>query len=116
MEVWKAGSLDRVSRGAAARAMPLLKVRPVTIWYQSPGYQQDLINIEIFRISFNFFYSFSFILHSRATSVWYQSLTSIRDQVIYFCFKFSTSFSNIESISATFSFPKPTQRCRVGMP
>ena len=29
----------------------------------------DLINIEIFRISFSFFYSFSFILHSRATSV-----------------------------------------------
>ena len=28
----------------------------------------DLINIEIFRISFNFFYSFSFILRSRATS------------------------------------------------
>ena len=29
----------------------------------------DLINIEIFRISFNFFYSFYFILRSRATSV-----------------------------------------------
>ena len=29
----------------------------------------DLINIEIFRISFSFFYSFSFILRSRATSV-----------------------------------------------
>ena len=42
----------------------------------------DLINIEIFRISFSFFYSFSFILRSRATSVWYQSITSIRDQVI----------------------------------
>ena len=28
----------------------------------------DLINIEIFRISFSFFYSFSFILCSRATS------------------------------------------------
>ena len=28
----------------------------------------DLINIEIFRISFSFFYSFSFILRSRATS------------------------------------------------
>ena len=28
----------------------------------------DLINIEIFRISFNFFYSFSFILRNRATS------------------------------------------------
>ena len=28
----------------------------------------DLINIEIFRISFNFFYSFYFILRSRATS------------------------------------------------
>ena len=48
----------------------------------------DLINIEIFRISFRFFYSFSFILRSRATSVWYQSLTLIRDQVIsvYFLF------------------------------
>ena len=33
----------------------------------------DLINIEKFRISFCFFYSFSFILRSRATSVWYQS-------------------------------------------
>ena len=42
----------------------------------------DLINIEIFRISFSFFYSFSFIFRSRATSVWYQSITSIRDQVI----------------------------------
>ena len=31
----------------------------------------DLINIEIFRISFSLFYSFSFILRSRATSVWY---------------------------------------------
>ena len=41
----------------------------------------DLINIEIFIISFSFFYSFSFILRSRATSVWYQSITSIRDQV-----------------------------------
>ena len=29
----------------------------------------DLINIEKFRISFRFFYSFSFILRSRATSV-----------------------------------------------
>ena len=29
----------------------------------------DLINIEIFRISFCFFYLFSFILRSRATSV-----------------------------------------------
>ena len=29
----------------------------------------DLINIEIFRISFSFFYSFSFILRSRATSL-----------------------------------------------
>ena len=37
----------------------------------------DLINIEIFRISFSFFYSFSFILRSRATSVLYQSITSI---------------------------------------
>ena len=42
----------------------------------------DLINIEIFRISFSFFYSFSFILRSRATSVWYQSITSIQDQVV----------------------------------
>ena len=42
----------------------------------------DLINIEIFRISFSFFYLFSFILRSRATSVWYQNITSIRDQVI----------------------------------
>ena len=42
----------------------------------------DLINIEKFRISFRFFYSFSFILRSRAISVWYQSITSIRDQVI----------------------------------
>ena len=42
----------------------------------------DLINIEIFRISFSFFYSFSFILRSRVTSVWYQSITSIQDQVI----------------------------------
>ena len=42
----------------------------------------DLINIEKFRISFSLFYSFSFILCSRATSVWYQSITSIRDQVI----------------------------------
>ena len=31
----------------------------------------DLINIEIFRISFSFFYSFSFILRSRATSITY---------------------------------------------
>ena len=30
----------------------------------------DLINIEKFRISFRFFYSFSFILRSRATSVY----------------------------------------------
>ena len=44
----------------------------------------DLINIEKFRISFRLFYSFSFILRSRATSVWYQSITSIRDQVIIF--------------------------------
>ena len=29
----------------------------------------DLINIEIFRIPFSFFYSFYFILRSRATSV-----------------------------------------------
>ena len=29
----------------------------------------DLINIEIFRIPFNFFYSFYFILRSRATSL-----------------------------------------------
>ena len=48
----------------------------------------DLINIEKFRISFRFFYLFSFILRGRATSVWYQSLTSIRDQVISICFKF----------------------------
>ena len=47
-----------------------------------------LINIEKLIISFRFFYSFSFILRSRATSVWYQSLTSIRDQVIFVCFKF----------------------------
>ena len=33
----------------------------------------DLINIEIFRISFSFFYLFSFILRNRATSVCYQS-------------------------------------------
>ena len=44
----------------------------------------DLINIEKFIISFRFFYSLSFILRSRATSVWYQSITSIRDQVIIF--------------------------------
>ena len=42
----------------------------------------DLINIEKFRILFSLFYSFSFILRSRATSIWYQSITSIRDQVI----------------------------------
>ena len=42
----------------------------------------DLINIEKFRISFRFFYSFSFIFRSRATSVWYQSITLIRDQAI----------------------------------
>ena len=44
----------------------------------------DLINIENLIISFRFFYSLSFILRSRATSIWYQSITSIRDQVIIF--------------------------------
>ena len=56
----------------------------------------DLINIEIFRISFSFFYSFSFILRSRATSVWYQSVTSIRPQVIFLCdLRFFNSESNL---------------------
>ena len=36
----------------------------------------DLINIEKFRISFHFFYSFSFILRSRATSVYH--LTNVK--------------------------------------
>ena len=39
------------------------------------------------RISFYLFYSFSFnfiVLRSRATSFWYQSIISIRDQVIIF--------------------------------
>ena len=48
-----------------------------------------LINIENLRISFRLFYSLSFfnfiILCSRATSIWYQSITSIRDQVIILC-------------------------------
>ena len=43
------------------------------------------------RTSFYLFYSHSFnfiVLRSRATSIWYQSLTMIRDQVIYICFWF----------------------------
>ena len=39
------------------------------------------------RTSFYLFYSFSFnfiVLRSRATSIWYQSINSIRDQVIIF--------------------------------
>ena len=52
----------------------------------------DLINIEKFIISFRFFYSFSFILRSRATSVWYQSITSIRDQVIPLLFLIRDNF------------------------
>ena len=43
------------------------------------------------RILFYLFCSLSFnfiILRNRATSIWYQSLTLIRDQVIYVCFKF----------------------------
>ena len=52
----------------------------------------DLIYIENLRISFRLFYSLSFfnfiILCSLVTSIWYQSLTSIRDQVISICFKF----------------------------
>ena len=39
------------------------------------------------RTSFYLFYSFSFnfiVLCSRDTSIWYQSITSIRDQVIIF--------------------------------
>ena len=43
----------------------------------------DLINIEKFRISFRFFYSFFFIFRSRATSVWYRSTKAIRQHL--FC-------------------------------
>ena len=40
----------------------------------------DLINIEKFRISFRFFYSFSFILRSRATSVVLEKARMMRFQ------------------------------------
>ena len=59
----------------------------------------DLINIENLRILFRFFYSFSFfnfiILRSQATSFWYQSITSIRDQVISVCFDSCSVISNL---------------------
>ena len=47
----------------------------------------DLINIKNLIILFHLFYSFSFfnfILRSRATSIWYHNITSVRDQVIIF--------------------------------
>ena len=62
----------------------------------------DLINIEKFRISFRLFYSFSFILRSRATSIWYQSITSIRDQVIILSYVNLVSESNFDPRSSYF--------------
>ena len=69
----------------------------------------DLINIDKLRISFRFFYSLSFfnfiILRSRATSVWYQSITSIRDQVIYVYFKFL--FGVFQTVGCLLNFFSP---------
>ena len=63
----------------------------------------DLINIKIFRISFNFFYSFYFILRSRVTSVWYQSLISIRDRIIFICFTFLIRFFSLSLLCFSLS-------------
>ena len=74
----------------------------------------DLINIENLRISFRLVYSLSFfsfiIIRSRATSIWYHSLTSIRDQVISVCFKFLFGVFQIIGCLPNFFSPQTSPR------
>ena len=67
-------------------------------------FSADLINIEN---SFCLFYSLSFFFKFyyysyQATSIWYQSVTTIRDQVISVCFKFLIRYQSLSSYFVSF--------------
>ena len=77
----------------------------------------DLINIKNLRISFCLFHSLYFfnfiILRSRAILIWYQSITSIQDQVISIYFKFlirdqSFLFVRFGTVPYVIKFTNPT--------
>ena len=70
-----------------------------------------LYDIENLRTSFCLFCSLSFsfiVICSRATLIWHQSIISIRDQVIYVCFKFLFCFFRI-----VHCLPKFLSSCRI---